>query len=85
MARKPEVGSNYLPRVSFSQNAISVATIKASAVAEMGRDSALVLVAAGSEVTNTASAKQPPRAWRLAVTVRRDGDQIKMSKVEFVL
>ena len=68
-----------------SSKATTTATIKASAVAEMGRDSALVLVAAGSEVSNTAAAKQPPRAWRLAVTVRRDGDQIKMSKVEFVL
>ena len=55
-----------------SSKATTTATIKASAVAEMGRDSALVLVAAGSEVSNTAAAKQPPRAWRLAVTVRRD-------------
>ncbi|BBZ68058.1 hypothetical protein MINS_34870 [Mycolicibacterium insubricum] len=68
-----------------ASKATTTATIKESAVAQMGRDSALVLVAAGSEVSNTAAAKQPPRAWRLAVTVRRDGDQIKMSKVEFVL
>jgi Mce-associated membrane protein len=50
----------------------------------MDDDSALVLVAATSRVTNAAGAKQEPRAWRLAVNLQREGDQIKMSKVEFV-
>lgn len=46
--------------------------------------SADVLVAARTDVTNSAGAKEDPRSWRLAVTVVRDGDQIKMSKVDFV-
>ena len=50
----------------------------------MSDDSAVVLVAATSHVTNAAGAKQDPRNWRLSVTVARDGDQIKLSKVEFV-
>ena len=68
-----------------SSKVTTTAEVKTSAVEELYRDSAVVLVAAGSEVSNTAAAKQPPRAWRLRVTVSRDGDQIKMSKVEFVL
>jgi Mce-associated membrane protein len=46
--------------------------------------SANVLVAARTDVTNSAGAKEDPRSWRLAVTVVREGDQIKMSKVDFV-
>ncbi|WP_244606237.1 hypothetical protein [Mycobacterium attenuatum] len=47
-------------------------------------DSAVVLVASTSEVTNAAGAKQDPRKFRLIVTITREGDQLKMSKVEFV-
>ncbi len=48
------------------------------------KDSAVALVASTSEVTNAAGAKQDPRNFRLIVTLTRDGDQLKMSKVEFV-
>ncbi|MGK8486404.1 hypothetical protein [Nocardia asiatica] len=58
--------------------------VNATAVESMTEDSAVVLVAATSQVTNSAGARQEPRAWRLSVTVTRDGDQLKMSKVEFV-
>ncbi|MBF6341462.1 hypothetical protein IU450_37115 [Nocardia abscessus] len=58
--------------------------VNASAIESMTEDSAVVLVAATSQVTNSAGARQEPRAWRLSVTVSRDGDQLKMSKVEFV-
>ncbi|MET7768441.1 hypothetical protein [Nocardia sp. NPDC005366] len=54
------------------------------AVESMTEDTAVVLVAATSQVTNSAGAKQEPRAWRLSVTVTRVDGQIKMSKVEFV-
>ncbi|WP_343602996.1 hypothetical protein [Mycobacterium sp.] len=61
-------------------------TVAAAAVdlGSMTSDSAVVLVASTSEVTNAAGAKQDPRRFRLIVTVARDGDQLKMSKVEFV-
>jgi Mce-associated membrane protein len=59
-------------------------TVNATAVQSMSVDSAIVLVAATSDVTNTAGAKHDPRTWRLGVTITRDGDQLKMSKVEFV-
>ena len=48
------------------------------------KDSAVVLVASTSEVTNAAGAKQEPRTYRLMITVARDGGRIKIAKVEFV-
>lgn len=64
--------------------ATTVGTVNAVAVESMTKDSAVVLVAATSTVTNAAGGKEQPRNWRLSVTVTRDGDQLKMSKVEFV-
>jgi len=58
--------------------------VYATAVESMAKDSAVVLVAATSEVTGPDGANDKPRAWRLEVTVTRDGDRLKMSKVEFV-
>ncbi|MGK2853327.1 MAG: hypothetical protein ACSLE3_04350 [Microbacteriaceae bacterium] len=49
----------------------------------MTEDTADVLVAAASTITNAQGAKEDPRNWRLIVSVARDGDQIKMAKVEF--
>ena len=58
--------------------------MQAAAVESMTDDSAVVLVSATSTVTNAAGAKQDPRPWRLSVNVARDGDRVKISKVEFV-
>lgn len=63
---------------------VTEGTVQAAAVESMTDDSAVVLVAATSTVTNAVGAKQDPRPWRLSVSVSRDGDQIKISKVEFV-
>jgi len=64
-----------------SQGSVSAAAVDLDT---MTNNSATVLVASTSEVTNAAGAKQDPRSYRLIVTVARDGDQIKISKVEFV-
>ncbi len=58
--------------------------VNASAVESMTEDSAVILVAATSQITNSAGAQQEPRVWRLSVTVSRVGGQLKISKVEFV-
>jgi len=58
--------------------------VNTTAVESMNDDSAVVLVAATSEVTNSAGAQEEPRSWRLSVTVTQVEDQLKMSKVEFV-
>jgi Mce-associated membrane protein len=65
---------------------VSQGSVQATAVEldSMTENSAVVLVASTSEVTNAAGAKQDPRKYRLIVTVTRDGGQLKMSKVEFV-
>jgi Mce-associated membrane protein len=71
-------------RVAQEAKVVTEGTVQATAVQSMTDDSAVVLVAATTTVTNTAGAKQDPRRWRLSVSVARDRDQIKMSKVEFV-
>ncbi len=63
---------------------VTEGTVNAAAVQSMDANSALVLVAATSRITNAAGAKDEPRNWRLKVTVENDGGQYKMSKVEFV-
>jgi Mce-associated membrane protein len=71
-------------KVAQDSKVITEVTVNSVGVESMTKDSATVLVAATSRVTNTAGAKQEPRTWRLSVNLQRDGGQIKMSKVEFV-
>jgi Mce-associated membrane protein len=71
-------------KVVQDSKVVTEATVNATAVQSMTPDSAVVLVAATSRVTNSAGAQKDPRAWRLSVTVTKDGGQIKMSKAEFV-
>ncbi len=71
-------------KVAQDSKVITEVTVNATAVESMTNDSAVVLVSASSRVTNSAGAKQEPRSWRLSVNLKRDGGQIKMSKVEFV-
>lgn len=65
--------------------AVTEGSVAATAVESMGKDTAVVLVLANERVTNSAGAKDDPRAFRFRVSVVRDGDQLKISKVEFVL
>jgi Mce-associated membrane protein len=73
-------------KVVEQSKVVEQGTVQATAVDldTMTNDSAVVLVVSTSEVTNAAGAKQDPRNFRLIVTITRDGDQLKMSKVEFV-
>jgi Mce-associated membrane protein len=73
-------------KVVEQSKVISQGSVQAAAVDldTMTNDSAVVLVASTSEITNAAGAKQDPRNYRLIVTVARDGGQLKISKVEFV-
>jgi Mce-associated membrane protein len=71
-------------KVAQDSKVITEVTVNSTAVESMTDDSAVVLVSASSRVTNSAGAKQEPRSWRLSVNLQREGDQIKMSKVEFV-
>ena len=65
--------------------AVTQGSVAATAVESMSKDSAVVLVLGNERITNSAGAKDDPRAFRFRVSVVRDGDQLKISKVEFVL
>ncbi|PRC45060.1 hypothetical protein C6A85_97065 [Mycobacterium sp. ITM-2017-0098] len=71
-------------KVSKDAKVTTTATANAVAVDSVTSDAAVVLVAASSTVTDEAGAQEAPRNWRLTVDLRRDGDQIKLSKVEFI-
>jgi Mce-associated membrane protein len=71
-------------QVAKDSKVITEVTVNSVAVESMTNDKAVVLVAASSRVTNSKGANQEPRTWRLSVDLQREGDQIKMSKVEFV-
>lgn len=72
--------------VKLAQDAkvVTEANVTAAAVDTMTDNNAVVLVAVNTKVTNTTGANQQPRPWRVAVDMVREGDQIKLSKVEFV-
>ncbi|OMC44867.1 hypothetical protein A5745_14670 [Mycobacterium sp. IS-2888] len=63
---------------------VTEGTVNSAALESMDDHSGTVLVSATSKITNSAGAKDEPRAWRLRVTVTDDGGQYKMSKVDFV-
>jgi Mce-associated membrane protein len=71
-------------KVAQDSKVITEVSVNSTGVESMSDDKAQVLVAASSRVTNTAGAQQEPRTWRLSVSLEREGDQIKMAKVEFV-
>lgn len=75
---------NDLTALVEQSKVVTTAKVNGAAVQSISGDSATVLVAASSEVTNSAGAHQEPRAWRLVVTMTRDGGQLKMSRVEFI-
>lgn len=65
--------------------AVTEGAVAATAIESMNKDSAVVLVLANESVTNIAGAKDQPRTFRFRVSVVHDGDDLKLSKVEFVL
>ncbi|MCZ8378697.1 hypothetical protein O6P37_07500 [Mycobacterium sp. CPCC 205372] len=71
-------------QVAQDSKVITEVTVNSAAVTTMSEDTANVIVSATSRVTNAAGANKDPRGWRLSVDLERDGDQVKMSRVEFV-
>ena len=77
--------ANDLIAVVTQSKAITEGTVNAAAIESMDQDSAVVLISETSQVTNSPPGKdEPPRIWRLRVTVSEVGGQYKMSKVEYV-
>ncbi len=77
-------GADDFVKTAQQSKAVTVGTIKSAALEKDGGDTGVVLLAASSTVTNSNGAQKDPRAWRMSVTVVRDGDKYKMSNVEFV-
>lgn len=71
-------------KISQESKVVTDVAVNATAVQKIDNGAADVLVAAASRVTNSSGAREQPRSWRLIVSLQREGDQIKMSKVEFV-
>ena len=65
---------------------VTTATVNDAAVESATGNSAVVLISATSqrEGPQAPKSQQQPRVWRVVVTLERDGDQMKMSAVEFV-
>lgn len=71
--------------VVTQSKAVTEGTVNAAALESINGNSAVVLVSATSQVTNSPPGKDvPPLVWRLRVTVAKVGGQYKMSKVEYV-
>ncbi|MGE2728812.1 hypothetical protein ACQI4F_04985 [Mycolicibacterium vaccae] len=71
-------------KVAQDSKVVTEVSVNSTAVQEMDDDTAEVLVAASSRVTNTAGANGEPRTWRLSVSLQKEDGEIKMAKVEFV-
>jgi Mce-associated membrane protein len=71
-------------QVAQASKAVAKGTVTAAAVESMKTDEAVVLLV-GSEQISNAAGNQQPRSFRFRVTVTRDADQLKVSKLELVL
>lgn len=71
-------------KVTQENGVSTTATVNAAGFQSLEGDTAMVLVAVMSQVSNNASANQEPRAWRLEVTVVNVDGGYKGAKVEFV-
>ncbi|MCG5434158.1 hypothetical protein LV457_17955 [Mycobacterium sp. MYCO198283] len=72
-------------KVVQGSQVVTKGTVNATAIQSLSRNEAVVLVTSTEEVTNAAGAKGQPRPFRFAVTVVREDNELKMSKVEFLL
>jgi len=76
--------SSQFIQVAEASKAVAKGAVTAAAVESMKTDEAVVLLV-GSEQISNAAGNQQPRSFRFRVTVTRDADQLKVSKLELVL
>ena len=79
-----EATSSYMAKNAQDAQVTTKATVQDAAVESMTDISAVVLVVAKSDTINPDKSVRPPAFWRLSVNIDRDGDRLKMSKLEFV-
>ena len=73
-------------RALQEEKIVTRATVNDAAVDSVTGNSAVVLISATSqrEGADSPKSQQQPRVWRVVVTMERDGDQMKLSGIEFV-
>ena len=76
--------SSYVVKNAQDARITTKATVEDVAVESMTDNSAVVLVVAKSDTINPDKSKRPTVFWRLSVNIDRDGDRLKMSKLDFV-
>jgi Mce-associated membrane protein len=79
-----EATSSYVVKNAQEAQVTTKATVQDVAVESMTDNSAVVLVVAKSDTTNPDKSVRPSVFWRLSVNIDRDGDRLKMSKLDFV-
>ena len=62
----------------------SVGTVTEAGLESVSGNEGQVLVAVTVQTSNRGATEQQPRSWRMRLTVKKAGDEAKVSKVEFV-
>jgi Mce-associated membrane protein len=62
----------------------SVGTVTEAGLESRSGDEAQVLVAVSVSTTNLGAAEEEPRHWRMRISVKKVGDEAKVSNVAFV-
>ncbi len=79
-----EATSSYMLKNAQEAQVTTKATVQDVAVESMAGNSAVVLVVAKSDTLNSDKSVRPSVFWRLSVNIDRDGDRLKISKLDFV-
>lgn len=79
-----QVQSEQFAKSAQESKVITEATVNATAVQSMTQDTATVLVAATTNVSNATTKERQPRSWRLRVDIARDDGRLKLANVQFV-
>ena len=79
-----EVTSSYVVKNAQDAQITTKATVQDVAVESMTDSSAVVLVVVKSDTINPDKSNRPTVFWRLSVNIERDGNRLKMSKLDFV-
>jgi Mce-associated membrane protein len=77
------VMSSLMLKQAEESKTITKVNVEAVAVESATDNSAVALVVAKTDVTDTGNTR-PPQLWRLSIELVRDGGQLKMSKVDFL-
>jgi Mce-associated membrane protein len=72
-------------KITEASKAVAKGTVTAAAVERVNSPDEAVVLVVGTEQIANAAGNQQPRAFRFRVTVGKDGDQLKVSKLEMVL